>query len=246
MITKKFENSFKEKEEKIKQRIKSIQQKIKDAAIKNNKNFNDIVFMAVTKNVEVNLVNVAIKNGINVIGENKVQELEKKYPNYLKNNLKIHFIGHLQTNKVKNIIPFVNCIESVDSFKLAETISKYAKKINRIMPIFLEINIGEEKTKFGFKPNEVIKAVEKISKIPNIKINGLMTIPPQKNVEKFFKLMQKLYIDISNKKIDNVKVDFLSMGMSSDFEKAIDFSSNLVRIGGLLFKNLWLLKKRGS
>ena len=202
MTTKKFENSFRNKEEKIKEKIKIIKQKIKDAAIKNNRNFNDIVFMAVTKNVEASLVNVAIKNGVNVIGENKVQELEKKYPNYLKNNLKIHFIGHLQTNKVKKIISFVDCIESVDSLKLAETISKYAKKINRVMPIFLEINIGEEENKFGFKPNEILKAVKQISKNENVKIEGLMAIPPKNDVEKFFKLMQEIYIDILNKKND--------------------------------------------
>lgn len=237
MITKKSENSFQEKEEKIKQKIKVIKQKIKEAAIKNNRNFNDIVFMAVTKNVPANFVNVAIKNGVNVIGENRVQELEKKYSSYLKKNLKIHFIGHLQTNKVKNIIPFVDCIESVDSLKLAETISKYSEKFNKIMPIFLEINIGEEKSKFGFKPNEILKAIEEISKNKNIKINGLMTIPPKNNVEKFFQLMQEIYIDISNKKIDNVNVNYLSMGMSSDFEKAVGFGANIVRIGRFLFED---------
>lgn len=238
MIIKKFDKEFKEKEEKIKQRIKIIKQKIKDAAIKNNKDFNDIIFMGVTKNVDFEFVNVAIKNGVNLIGENRVQELEKKYPNYYKENLKIHFIGHLQTNKVKKIISFVDCIESVDCLKLAETISKYAKKINKIIPIFLEINIGEEKSKFGFKPNEILEAVKKISVFKNVKIEGLMTIPPKDDVEKFFRLMQKIYIDISNKKIDNVNVKYLSMGMSNDFEKAIDFGANIVRIGSFLFKDL--------
>lgn len=238
MIIRKFDKEFKEKEEKIKQRIKIIKQKIKDAAIKNNRDFNDIIFMGVTKNVDFETVNVAIKNGVNLIGENKVQELEKKYPNYYKENLKIHFIGHLQTNKVKKIISFVDCVESVDCLKLAETISKYAKKINRIMPIFLEINIGEEKSKFGFKPNEILEAVKTISSFENVKIEGLMTIPPKDNVEKFFKLMQEIYIDISNKKIDNVNMKYLSMGMSNDFEKAIYFGANIVRIGSFLFKNL--------
>ena len=238
MIIRKFDKEFKGIEEKIKQRIKIIKQKIKDAAIKSNRDFSDIIFMGVTKNVDFEIVNVAIKNGISVIGENKVQELEKKYPNYHKENLKIHFIGHLQTNKVKKIISFVDCVESVDCLKLAETISKYAKKINRIMPIFLEINIGEEKSKFGFKPYEILEAVKTISSFKNVKIEGLMTIPPKDNVEKFFKLMQEIYVDISNKKIDNVNMKYLSMGMSNDFEKAIYFAANIVRIGSFLFKNL--------
>ena len=191
--------------------------------------------MAVTKTVNPILVNVAIKEGIFLLGENKAQEFLEKYDSYLKENVEFHFIGHLQSKKVKQIIKIVDTIESVDSFNLAQIISKEAKKINKTIPILLEINIGDEESKFGFKKNELLKNIILISKLENLKIKGLMSIPPIKNVEQYFKQMQTIYIDISNKKIDNVDMNFLSMGMSNDFEKAIFYGANIVRIGSFLF-----------
>ena len=218
-----------EYEEKIKNNIKKIKNVIKNTT---NEKIN---VMAVTKNVKAEFVNVAIRACVKLIAENKVEELVEKYDKYEKDDVKIHFIGHLQTNKVKKIINLVDCIESVDSIKLATTISKYAEKINKIIPIFLEINIGKEEQKFGFNPEEILENLNIISKMPNIKINGLMTIPPKKNVSQSFKEMNRIYVDISNKNIDNVNMKFLSMGMSEDFKEAIICGANLVRIGKLIF-----------
>ena len=224
---------------KIKNNIKLIKQKIENAAKKINRNLKDIKFMAVTKNVDPKYVNFAIQEGIDLIGENRVQELKVKHSQYKLNNTKIHFIGHLQTNKVKDILNYdIDCIESVDSLKLAQTISKQCEKNNKTISVFLEINIGEETTKFGFHCKEIIEKVKIMSKFPNIKIEGLMSIPPKKNTIDYFKQMQLIYIDISNKKIDNVNMNFLSMGMSDDFEDAISCGANIIRIGSLLFRGI--------
>ena len=230
MTTKEFE-----KEKKIIENIKIIKEKIKNASKKANRNFEEIKLMAVTKTVNPKYVNIAIENGVNLLGENKAQELKEKYEHYLKKDVEIHFIGHLQNNKVKDVVKLVNCIESVDSLKLLETISKFSAKENKTMNVLLEINIGEEETKFGFKPSEILEKIDFISKIPNVKVKGLMSIPPRKNVKDYFEQMRAIYIDISNKKIDNVDMDFLSMGTSDDFIKAIEYGANIVRIGRFLF-----------
>ena len=238
MTTKKYDFSNDvEMEEilKVKNNIKILKTKVENAANKINKKPEEIKIMAVTKTVNPILVNVAIKEGIFLLGENKAQEFLEKYDSYLKENVEFHFIGHLQSKKVKQIIKIVDTIESVDSFNLAQIISKEAKKINKTIPILLEINIGDEESKFGFKKNELLKNIILISKLENLKIKGLMSIPPIKNVEQYFKQMQTIYIDISNKKIDNVDMNFLSMGMSNDFEKAIFYGANIVRIGSFLF-----------
>ena len=238
MTTKKYDFSNDvEMEEilKVKNNIKILKTKVENAANKINKKPEEIKIMAVTKTVNPILVNVAIKEGIFLLGENKAQEFLEKYDSYLKENVEFHFIGHLQSKKVKQIINIVDTIESVDSFNLAQIISKEAKKINKTIPILLEINIGDEESKFGFKKNELLKNIILISKLENLKIKGLMSIPPIKNVEQYFKQMQTIYIDISNKKIDNVDINFLSMGMSNDFEKAIFYGANIVRIGSFLF-----------
>ena len=238
MTTKKYDFSNDvEMEEilKVKNNIKILKTKVENAANEINKKPEEIKIMAVTKTVNPILVNVAIKEGIFLLGENKAQEFLEKYDSYLKENVEFHFIGHLQSKKVKQIIKIVDTIESVDSFNLAQIISKEAKKINKTIPILLEINIGDEESKFGFKKNELLKNIILISKLENLKIKGLMSIPPIKNVEQYFKQMQTIYIDISNKKIDNVDMNFLSMGMSNDFEKAIFYGANIVRIGSFLF-----------
>ena len=226
MTKNQFELEF---EEKIRNNIKKVKDVISSTT---NENVN---VMAVTKNIKAEFVNVAIKEGIKLIGENRVQELVEKYDKYEKEEVKIHFIGHLQTNKVKKIINLVDCIESVDSLKLALTISKYAEKLKKTIPIFLEINIGKEEQKFGFNPEEILENLNIISKMPNIKVNGLMTVPPKKNVVQSFKEMNRIYVDISNKKMDNVTMKFLSMGMSEDFKEAIIYGANIVRIGRLFF-----------
>lgn len=219
----------------VKQRILEIRKKIAYAAEKSNRNSDQINLMAVTKNVSSDLVNVAIQTGVKLLGENRAQELNLKYNDYKRDNVDIHFIGHLQRNKVKTIINKVDMIESVDSEHIAREIGKQALKNNKIMPILLEVNIGMQQTKTGFDPDKVFESVKTIATIPGVKIRGLMTIPPKENVMYYFEKIRNIYIDISREKIDNVNMDFLSMGMSSDFEQAIECGSNIVRIGSLMF-----------
>ena len=219
--------------------------KINQAALKSGRKPQDITFLAATKTVDIDTINYAVSKGIDYIGENKVQEFLSKYESI--NAKHKHFIGHLQTNKVKDIIGKVELIHSVDSLKLANEISKQAVKKDLIANILLEVNIGGEESKWGFKPDEVLENLEIISKLNNIKVCGLMTIPPvcEKSEEnrKYFKKMYKLFIDISAKKIDNSSMDILSMGMSDDFDIAIEEGANLVRVGTALFgKRNYIIK----
>ena len=216
-------------------RVLEIKKKIEYAAAKSGRKLDEINLMAVTKNVSADLVNVAINSGINLLGENRAQELNSKYYDYERDNVDIHFIGHLQRNKVRTIINKVSMIESVDSEHLAREIGKHAIKNNKIMPVLLEVNIGMQQTKTGFYPDKILEQVKIISTIPGIKIKGLMVIPPKENVVYYFEKIREIYIDISLEKIDNVGMDFLSMGMSDDFEQAIACGSNIVRIGSLIF-----------
>jgi len=150
-----------------------------------------------------------------------------------------HFIGHLQSNKVKDIINRVEMIESVDSIKLAKEISKQAMKNDKQIEILIEINVGDEESKWGFKPHEAQNALKEISLLPNIKIKGLMAIPPicetEDEIRGYFRLMNKLFIDIKAKNIDNVNMDVLSMGMSDDFDIAVQEGATLIRLGTALF-----------
>ena len=216
---------------------KEITQNIARAAEKSGRKYEDITLLAATKTVDVEVINHAIEAGVSFIGENRVQEFLSKYEQY--NPVNMHFIGHLQTNKVKDIIDKVSLIHSVDSYRLAEEISRQAVKRNIIVNILLEINIGDEQSKSGFEYDEAVAAVEKIAKLGGIKIKGLMAIPPicasPDENRPYFAKMKKLFIDIGSKKIDNSSMDYLSMGMSDDFEVAIEEGANIVRIGTALF-----------
>ena len=214
-----------------------IKQKIAMAAEKSGRKAEDIILLAATKTVETDRINYAISEGLEYIGENRVQEFLSKKDGLLPCHR--HFIGHLQTNKVKDIVPYVELIHSVDSVRLAKEISKQSVRFNKTTDILLEVNIGNEQSKSGFLREEVENAVREIAKLPNIHIKGLMAIPPIcENAEdnrKYFSIMYKLFIDISTKKIDNSNMDFLSMGMSDDYEVAISEGANVVRIGSALF-----------
>ena len=215
-----------------------IKAKISVAAEKSGRKAEDITLLAAVKTVEPTFINYAVSQGIKVIGDNRVQELISK-ENDVIGNVEKHFIGHLQTNKVKDIVGRVSLIESVDSEKLALAIGKQSLKLGVVTDILLEVNIGNEESKSGFIYSEVISAVETISKIDGIRIKGLMSIPPicnksEENREYFLK-MHQLFIDIQSKKIDNVSMDVLSMGMSDDYETAVECGSTQVRIGTLLF-----------
>lgn len=216
-----------------------ITENIAKSAQKTGRHADDITFLAATKTVDVSVINYAISLGLKAIGENKVQELLSKYDEYNLENCDLQLIGHLQTNKVKQIVGKVSMIQSVDSIKLAKEISKYSEKIGVTTDILLEVNIGREENKSGVLVENLDELIETTSKMNNIKIRGLMTIPPfcdnKSEACKFFDNMYKIFIDISGKKLDNVLMDYLSMGMSDDYQEAILSGANMVRVGSRLF-----------
>lgn len=207
---------------------------VQNAAAKYRNSEDHIDIMAVTKTVDPEAVNHAVRLGIGLLGENRVQEYMAKKDFYSK-NADVHFIGHLQSNKVKYIIDSVSLIQSVDSIKLAYEIDKHAKRIGKIQNVLIEVNIGNEESKGGIGKSFLRDLLYETAEMKNIQVQGLMTIPPSENSEKFLYDMQQLYIDISAENIDNISMDILSMGMSNDYIKAIEYGSNLIRIGRGLF-----------
>ncbi len=215
-----------------------IEENICSAAESVGKKREDIILLAATKTVSTEVINHAISSGIKYIGENRVQEFLSKEKELLPDAHR-HFIGHLQSNKAKDIVGRVEMIQSVHSIKLANLIGKLSKEQGIITDILLEVNIGAEENKSGFLKEELDQAIDTVSKIEGIKLKGLMTIPPvcEKNTEiiPFFEEMYKLFIDNRHKKIDNVSMEYLSMGMSADYAEAIKCGSNIVRVGTSLF-----------
>ena len=225
----------------IKYNYDFINEKIAEAAMKAGKTRDDITFLSATKTVEPEYINYAISLGLSYIGENKVQELLSKYDEYNLENCSLQYIGHLQSNKVKQIVGKVDLIQSIDSIKLAKEVSKCSLKNNITSDILVEVNIGKEENKSGVMPEMLEELVEEISTLPAVNVKGLMTIPPicEKNdeIRRYFEKMNRLFLDISSKKLDNVSMDILSMGMSSDYYEAILEGANMVRIGSALFGN---------
>lgn len=223
----------------IEHNINVIKDRIAKAAAESGRKPEEVKLMAVTKTVEPVFINRAIECGIDLIGENKVQEFLSKKP-YLKlDGCNAHLIGHLQTNKVKQIISEVDMIQSVDSVKLAKEISKRAQTADVNCECLIEVNIGDEESKTGLDFNLLYETLHEISLLPNIKIKGLMTIPPicddERELNKYFSKMNEIFIDIKDKKLDNINMCILSMGMSGDYEAAVRNGSNLVRVGSALF-----------
>ena len=218
---------------------KLINERIAEAAQKVGKSREDITFLAATKTVEPEIINHAISLGLDHIGENKVQELLSKYESYNLEKCSLQFIGHLQTNKVRQIVDKVDLIQSVDSVKLANEISKQSLKLNKTTDILVEVNIGREENKSGVYPENLEELLCEISKIEGISVKGLMTIPPvcdnKHKISKYFNNMHNIFIDISSKKLDNISMTILSMGMSADYYEAILEGANMVRIGSSLF-----------
>ncbi len=221
--------------------ISVIKGRIAEAAIRSGRKPDEIRLMAVTKTVEPVFINRAIEKGIDLIGENKVQEFlgKKEYLNL--SDCEAHLIGHLQTNKVRQIVGNVSMIQSVDSVKLAKEISKRSAAINTVTHCLAEVNIGGEESKTGIDFNQIYELLHEISEMENIKVDGLMTIPPicedELVLDKYFSKMHRIFIDMQAKKLDNISMSILSMGMSSDYERAIINGSNLVRVGTALFGN---------
>ena len=199
---------------------------------------NEVTLVAVSKTKPVSMLQEAYDAGARVFGENKVQEIMDKY-DQLPSDIQWHMIGHLQRNKVKYIIDKVAMIHSVDSLRLAQTIEQEAAKKNLVMPVLLEVNVAEEDTKFGLKVDEVLPLLEEISSFPHIQVKGLMTIAPfVENPEenrKVFRTLKKLSVDIGAKNINNVTMSVLSMGMTGDYQVAIEEGSTMVRVGTGIF-----------
>ena len=216
-----------------------ICENIARAAQSVGKTADDITFLAATKTVDAPTINHAISLGLRYIGENRVQELLSKYEDYDLDHASLQFIGHLQTNKVRQIVGKVDLIQSVDSVKLAEEISRCSEKLGISTDILLEVNIGREENKSGVMPENLPELLDEIKDIPAVKVRGLMAIPPicenaQENC-KFFDNMRNIFLDIGSKNIDNISMEVLSMGMSDDYAEAIRCGANMIRVGSALF-----------
>lgn len=223
----------------IEENLKVIRNRINEAAVRSGRSEKDIRFMAVTKTVDPVYINHAIDCGIDLIGENKVQEFLGKKDALKLEKVEKHLIGHLQSNKVRKIITEVDMIQSVDSVSLAKEIERQAEKNNMTANVLIEVNVGGEDSKTGMDKSLFLESFAEIAEMKHIYIRGLMTIPPicENNAEltKFFNEMYNMFIDIKAKKLDNVSMDILSMGMSGDFEQAILCGSDLVRVGSAIF-----------
>ena len=223
----------------IAENVAAIRARIDAAAIAAGRDPKEVKLCAATKMNDADAVRQAIAAGVDLCGENRVQELVQKQKENAYDGAPVHFIGQLQTNKVKQVVGKVDVIQSVDRMNLLEAIQKEAAKQGIVQDIFLEINIGKEASKSGFAPEEVLPLLEHIGEFPNIFVRGLMAIPPiSKKIgdnRKFFQEMLQLSVDISAKKYDNVTVECLSMGMSDDFEDAICCGSTMIRVGTAIF-----------
>ena len=225
----------------IKKKIESLRWQIEKAVSKVDKTASDIKLIAVTKTQSAETIEEALQNGIQFIGENKIQEAEQKIP-ILKGKYKeFHFIGHLQSNKIKKIIPLQpTLIHSIDKFSTAKKIDDFIAKHNlQIQNILIQINTSDEMSKFGIYPTETSQLIKQISELPNIRIKGLMTIGVftnnEKNIRKCFQILKQLFEKIKQQKIPRVEMKYLSMGMSNDYKIAIEEGANIIRVGTAIF-----------
>ena len=223
----------------IAENVAAIQGRIARAALACGRDPAEIQLCAATKMNDADAVRQAIAAGVSCCGENRVQELTAKAAQNAYEGAPVHFIGHLQTNKVRQVVGRVDLIQSVDSLRLLEAVHREAARQGIVQDILLEVNIANEESKSGFNATEVLPLLEEIGKYSNICVRGLMAIPPISRFcgenQKYFQKMFQLYVDIRGKINDNVKVDCLSMGMSDDFEDAIAAGSTMVRVGTAIF-----------
>jgi len=222
----------------VKDNLETINKKIKEAALKVNRDPQEIKLVAVTKTATLEQIKEAINEGVKIIGENKVQEAKKKYQ-VLTTEVKWHLIGHLQTNKVKYAVEIFDLIHSVDSIKLAKEIDNRSVQFKKTIDVLIEVNISGEETKYGYNPEKVEAFLKEISEFSGIRVRGLMTIAPisknKEEVRPYFRRLRELSERIRDKNIKNIKMDYLSMGMTDDFEIAIEEGANMVRIGRGIF-----------
>lgn len=227
------ENSF------VRDNLLRIREQMDAACLRAGRSTNSVELLAVTKTVEPALINEAIAAGVTAIGENRVQEFLGKRDQLHLDGVKTHLIGHLQTNKVKSIVGQVDMIQSVDSERLATAIGKASVALSKKTDVLVEVNIGREPQKSGVLPENLGALLEKISPIAGVSVCGLMTVPPILHTEiekrKIFSEMYQLFVDIRAKKLDNINMNILSMGMSGDFAEAILEGATTVRIGTAIF-----------
>lgn len=223
----------------VEENYRRILDNVMESAVKAGRNENDVRLMCVTKTVEPPYINKALELGADLIGENRVQEYLCKRDELELDGVEKHLIGHLQTNKVRQIVGEVDMIESVSSFKLAKEISRVSAARGIVTKCLAEVNIGQEESKSGIMPQELVETLYQISELPAIEIKGLMAIPPicenQDEARRYFAAVRQYFIDIKDKKIDNINMDILSMGMSADYTAAIAEGSNIVRVGSAIF-----------
>ncbi|HCC00711.1 MAG TPA: YggS family pyridoxal phosphate-dependent enzyme [Ruminococcaceae bacterium] len=223
----------------IAENLAEVQERIAQAARVSGRDPKDITLVSVTKTKPASDINIALHCGTQIIGENRVQELLNKLPDIQLSGQDVHLIGHLQTNKVRQIIDKVQMIQSVDSVHLASEIEKQAKKNNLVMNILVEVNIGGEEAKSGVEPDKLPELLEKIAPFSHLCVRGLMTVPPirtnKEELRPYFSSMRKLFVDNALEKLDNRNMQILSMGMSSDFEVAIEEGATMVRVGTAIF-----------
>jgi len=224
---------------KLKTRLENVLNRIKNAALACGRDPETIRLVAVSKTIPADMVKEAIEAGVKILGENYIQETRKKFDALSSYPVSWHFIGHLQTNKAKYAVRLFDLIHSVDSLKLAHELNKQAKKINKIQEILIQVNISMESTKSGIYEQDALGLIQDISRLENLSVKGLMTMPPffdePERARPYFSALRKLRDQIKKESIPNIATDELSMGMTGDFEAAIDQGASLVRIGTAIF-----------
>jgi len=226
--------------EKLTNNLNQVKKNIKKAAAKAGRDFREIKLLAVSKNQDIKAIKILAEAGVKIFGENRVQELEEKNEKLLAENIDLdwHFIGHLQRNKVKYLMRMENCrmIESIDSFRLAKEVNKRAKKNERKIPVLIEINIAGDENKFGITPDKAEEFLQKINNFDYLKIEGLMTVLPylddSEELRSYFKEMKKLFDQLSK---DVIPLSELSMGMTNDYQIAVEEGATIVRVGTAIF-----------
>ena len=223
----------------VSQNVSSVISSVAAAAEASGRSPKDVSIIAATKMNDASRVQEAIAAGIEVCGENRVQEMLEKLEQKAYEGARLHFIGHLQKNKVRNVVGAVELIHSIDSLALLQAVSSRAESLGIVQDVLLEVNIASEASKSGFAPSELFSVLDSAQSLAGVHIRGLMAIPPAApsgdENSLFFAQMQQLFVDIGAKKYDNSNMDFLSMGMSNDFISAIEHGSNMVRIGTAIF-----------
>ena len=223
----------------IAENVAAVRRQLADAALAAGREASQIRLCAATKMNDADAVRQAIAAGIDLCGENRGQELTQKLAQNAYEGAEVHFIGRLQTNKVKQVVGKVSVIQSVDRMKLLQALQNEAARQGIVQDILLEVNVGQEESKGGFSPAEIFQVVDQMGNFPNLRVKGLMTIPPisQNSGDnlKFFQEMCNLSVDIMTKNSDNVSMEILSMGMSGDFVDAIKCGSTMIRVGTAIF-----------